>query len=359
MRAAAEIAEIEALAALASIPGLGSQRIRLALERFGSAEEALKARPQEWLGLPGFGERQLASLASAPAPQGALETAAKYGITLLSYRDRDYPSLLFDLPDYPLLLWVKGTLTQEDASGIAIIGTRNASFYGQEMAQKFGRELAARNRTVFSGLARGIDTHAHRGALETGRTVAVIGSGLERLYPAENRALAEKIAAQGALISELSPFTPPARQNFPRRNRLVSALSPLGVLLIEAPVKSGAMITMELAKQQKRPLFVLPGRADLESFKGNHWLLKRGEARLVEEVHDIEEGALLLEKATALPELQEEEKKVIKLLGPEERSLEELVQTTGLPMPKLSVLLMNLILKRRIKELPGKLYKIC
>ena len=288
-----------------------------------------------------------------------LDCALKEKISLLSFFDPHYPNSLKQLADAPLILYVKGTLLASDSASLGIVGTRQCSLYGQEMTGKIAQEIALAKLTVVSGLARGIDTAAHLGALKTGRTLALIGSGLSHIYPRENKVLAERIAEQGAVISELSMHTPPERRHFPRRNRLVSALSQ-GVLLAEAPIKSGAMITMEMAHFQKKMCFSLPGRADSESFRGNHFLIKEKKALLVENCADM--LSLLgypnpSSVYSAADDLDLEEKELMTLLPSEEITIEELSLRTNLPIAKLSSLLMGLVLKQAVREFPGKFYK--
>lgn len=214
------------------------------------------------------------------------ELMERRGVTAIEHTDSRYPKSLKALRDFPPLIYVKGELLPSDGEGLAIVGTRQCSIYGQEMAEEMASEIAGQGITVVSGLARGVDTAAHRGALKRGRTVAVLGSGLAHVYPKENVSLVEEIAERGAVISELPMLTPPDKRHFPRRNRLVSALS-RGVLLIEAPVKSGAMITMEIARKQGKFCFAIPGRIDVESFRGNHFLIKKQQALLVEKVEEM------------------------------------------------------------------------
>lgn len=359
--------ENEALVALAHIPHLGSIKIRLLLQRFGSAVAALDAEPDEVADLPGFGAKMKTiwkSARTSTAWQSDLALAARLGVEVVPFTSPRYPKRLLEIADHPILLYIKGELKGVDQQGIAVVGTRQPTVYGLEMAEKFAKDFARQGVTVVSGLARGIDTAAHRGVLsEGGRTVAVIGSGLADIYPQENRALSEKIATQGALISEFPMATPPDRQNFPQRNRIVSGMT-IGTLLIEAPDKSGAMITMEKGAAQGRPLFAIPGRADSDHFRGNHLLIKRGQARLVENVPDVLNsfGSLFSRPTPVKPQisgvaLENEEKELLHLLPVEEISIEQIEQQTKLPIRKLNILLMSLVLKRMIREYPGKLYK--
>ena len=354
--------EIEALAALSSTPQIGSIKIRLLIERFGSALSAYNAQPDEVAELPGFGPKVMQNWRKSDAWEKELALAHKYKVKLITYRCPEYPKSLLELPDHPVLLYVLGKLEPVDQQGFAVIGTRNASIYGLEMAEQFGRDLAGQGYTVVSGLARGVDTAAHKGALERGKTIAVIGSGLANIYPAENSALARKIVENGALISEFAMTTPPDRQNFPQRNRIVSGMT-RGTILIEAPERSGAMLTAERAISQGRKLFALPGRADNEGFRGNHALIKKKDALLVENVQDVlrEYQELFSAPRDQPPRrmvlLEKEEEELLSKLPTEEISIESVAQLAKLPIGKLNVMLMSLILKRVIKEFPGKRYK--
>lgn len=361
--------ETEALAALSSVAGLGPVKIRLLVQSFGSAEAALHADRRSLLAVSGMQERVvegILTLQSKPALWGEVARAQAAGVQVIAYTDSQYPRQLLDLADHPVVLYVKGDLLPSDTRSIAVVGTRTASLYGRELALRLGRDLAAMGFTVVSGLARGVDTQAHQGALETGRTIAVIGSGLADVYPEENRPLSEQIARKGVLMSEFSMNTPPDRQNFPQRNRIVSAMT-LGTVVVEAPAKSGAMITASRAMAQRRRLFACPGRVDMEGFRGNHLLLKGGQAQLVESAADIATafGDLFATAAPSKPlahasapvVLEGEEGKLLTLLDGEELHIDEIALRSRLSPPKLSVLLMGLVLKKRIKEFPGKIFK--
>ncbi len=372
--------ETEALVALAHIPHLGAIKIRVLIQQLGSACAALQVNPSEIAHWPGFGEKVIRGLRNwrnDDAWKRDMELAHQHHVSIISYSHAQFPKRLLELHDCPVLLYIKGTLKPCDLQSIAVVGTRHMSIYGYEMAKKISEELAGVGYTVVSGLARGIDTAAHRAALAKGRTIAIIGSGLADVYPRENISLSETIVQSGALISEFPMTTPPDRQNFPQRNRLVSGMT-LGTLLIEAPLKSGAMITMYKALDQKRPLFALPGRVDNENFQGNHLLIKKGVAQLVENAQDITHhyedlfasqgqnfshaaqlSNLSLHRSANCdrPPLDQEEEHFLKQMPSEEISMEEIVQRTQIPVMKLNVLLMSLVLKRVIKEFPGKMYK--
>lgn len=358
--------ETEAFAVLAAIPQLGASRIRVLVQTFGSALDALKASGNQIGQLPGF---------SRIAPywtqwrgnqdwKDDLALVEKLGVQLIPFTSPQFPKPLLNLPDAPALLYVQGQLKPQDQRSIAVVGTRHASIYGKEMAERTSRDLARHGFTVISGLARGIDTAAHQGALEGGRTLAVIGSGLADIYPSENQLLSKEICKNGALISEFAMRTPPDRQNFPQRNRIVSGMS-MGILLIEAPLKSGAMITMDKAYAQKRSLFALPGRADSENFQGNHHLIKHGKARLVEGAADIiqffDHLFPLPPKETAVKapshSLSQNETTLLKHMTHGEFDIDSLAHMSNLPVHQAHIAVMSLLIKKMVKEFPGKLYK--
>ncbi|MCB1136037.1 MAG: DNA-processing protein DprA, partial [Chlamydiia bacterium] len=286
------------------------------------------------------------------------------GAKVLSCVDPAYPDRLSALPDGPVVLYYFGQLDCLKQDAVAIIGTRDPSHYGAEQAQRMAGGCARAGYVVVSGLARGVDTAAHRGALSEGRTIAVIGSGLTQIYPKDNAPLARQIVASGLVMSEFPMATPPDRQNFPQRNRIVSGLSQ-AVILIEAPSKSGAMLTMERAAKQGRARYCLPGRVDMDSFEGNHALIKSGEAHLVCGPEDVcarlgKEPAAAKRKSQHFQPslfLSDEEEHILNLLGGEELGADQIAGRTRLPIAKLNVLLMGLVLNQMIKEYPGKLYK--
>ncbi len=359
--------ELEALIILTSIPSLGSIKVRLLVQHFGSAAQALQSPLSAIADLPGFGPKILQAWQQT-LKEGtwklSLELAEKLHAHLVPYTSPHYPRRLLELIDHPPLLYLKGELNRSDDRSLAIIGTRQATIYGLEMAKQMSRELAQAGFTIVSGLARGIDTAAHQGALEgKGRTLAVLGSGLAHLYPKENERLAEAIAEQGALISEFPMQTPPDRTHFPQRNRLVSGMT-LGTLLIEAPLQSGAMLTVERALSQGRQVWALPGRADQDNFRSNHLLIKEHKAALVENSSDIVQcfdtlfaAAPSNAKNPPTVVLEQEEAFLLKQLPVEEVSIEEIVRRTQLPINQINGVLMSLVLKKIIKEFPGKIYK--
>ena len=357
--------ELEALVALNSAPQIGPIRIRHMLHYFGGSPlEAFQAAPSALAELPGFSPKIIQGLETykqQPRWREDLEEAARADVQIIPFTDARYPKRLGELPDAPIVLYVKGSLKPCDDRCLALIGTRNASIYGIGMSKQLSSDLAHQGFTIVSGLARGIDTAAHQAALESkGRTIAVIGSGLSKIYPRENGLLAQWISEQGAVMSEFPMATPPDRQQFPQRNRIVSGLS-MGIVVVEAPERSGALNTVQKALQQgQRPIFTLPGRADTEHFRGNHTLLKSGKAKLIESASDIANhfGELFATPVKACPiPLETEEQTLLDQMPDQELAIDELLSLTQLPVPKLTVLLMSLLLKRAVKEFPGKVYK--
>lgn len=359
--------EIESFAILSSLPSLGPVKIKNLITHFGSASVALEADYEELIDLPGFGPKLSRYWKQWEHDDGwkrNLDTAERLNVRLVPFTNPEFPKKLLEIPDHPVLLYIMGKLTPQDSQSVAVIGTRQASIYGLEMAERFSEDLASRGVTVVSGLARGVDTAAHHGALKKGRTVAVIGSGLANIYPQENQALAYSIAEKGALISEFAMHTPPDKQNFPQRNRIVAAMT-LGTLLIEAPEKSGAIITMEKARSYGRPCFAIPGRLDSENFRGNHVWIKSGYAKLVIDSKDVISsfedlfsiGPSVPRSVVSQVNLSQDERNLLSLLPSEELSIEEIIGITKLSVMKLNVLLMSLVIKKVIREYPGKVYK--
>ncbi len=344
------------------LAGLGPVRMRKLLELSGNIEkiftfsipelkdagvpEKIAARIFRWENLPWKKE---------------LEFCERNGISIITIEDPNYPALLKQTYDPPILMFVKGTIPA-DGIPFAIVGTRNPSAYGIRMAEKFAEDLSYFGFVIISGMARGIDTAAHRGALKAGgMTVAVTGCGFSRCYPAENRKLSEEIAESGAVITEFVSDTPPEPQNFPRRNRIVSGLSK-GVLVVEAGQQSGALITAHLAAEQGREVFALPGRIDTLSSKGANQLLKEG-AALVENIEDIINGLNMEIKNPArsekpqAPGLSEDEEAVFSRIRSSGRqTIDELLLNTGIDSTKLFRILLNLTAKELITEPPGKSY---
>ena len=359
----------EAYISLNRIEGIGPVRVRALCAALGSPEAVLAASPAALAGVRGIGPKVAENIA---AQRGGLDAgreeaaAAKLGARLITPVDDDYPEPLKNIYDPPLCLYVRGTLEKKDAQALAIVGTRRASHYGAAQADRLAYQVAKAGFAVVSGLARGIDTVAHKAALKAGgRTLAVLGGAIDKLYPPENRELAEEIVAHGALISEFSLGREPDRTTFPYRNRVVSGLSK-GVLVVEAGPDSGAMNTAEQALEQGRSVMAVPGRVDMEGARGPHRLIRNG-ARLVEDLADIlkefeflfppaEQARLVRgqdarQRLTLLPA----EEAVVRALWTEpELDVDVLIRRTGLSSAQLMTLTMQLEMKRVLRRLPGR-----
>lgn len=352
------------------VPSVGPIRFRRLMERFGSAAAVLEGSVSDLAEVEGFGislaEKLARSFESAPAQlETEMSLCEKHGISFITATDEDYPESLRHIADPPIVLYVKGQIRHTDALAVAVVGTRRPTAYGSAAAERLSRELAEAGVTVISGLARGVDTLAHTAALKaSGRTIGVLGSGLGRFYPPENKGLAEKMALQGAVLTEFPVSTEPDRGNFPRRNRLISALS-LAVLVVEADETSGALITARLAAEQGKDVFAVPGSIFSKMSAGPHRLLKQG-AKLVEQAGDVLEEieslkALIKMKKQMAPEknrieLNGQENDLLEHVSLEPMTIDDLSGRTGLPSPVLSALLLNLELKGFVKSLPGKNY---
>ena len=355
------------LIALSLVPELGARRARRLTEGFGSLER-LAAASAEALRRAGLNSPLAARVSAACRDEDGLrrelERAQRAGVAIITLADEGYPERLKTIIDPPLALYVRGALADADAVAVGIVGSRRASLYGLECAERLAYELSLRGITVVSGLALGIDGAAHQGALKaSGRTLAVLGSGLGRLYPPEHASLAKSVAAQGAVLSEFPMETMPLPSHFPRRNRIISGLS-LGIVVVEAARRSGALITADCALEQGREVFAVPGPMTSTTSQGAHELVKQG-ARLVTSVDDILEELRLVpaaskaaasdgEPPSALA-LAEPERRVVACLNRREpRDIETLAVESGLAMPELSSLLLQLELKQRVQQLPGK-----
>jgi len=360
---------LKALIGLNMFCDIGSMRLKKLLNYFEKPENILKAPYEKLTGVWGIGEtiaRNITSLKEEDIDRERAQ-AKKCNIRIMTIDDGDYPENLKHIPDPPIVLYVKGELKEEDRLSVAIVGSRRASFYGLSCAEKFASDLSERNFTIVSGLARGIDTSAHRGALKYGkRTIAVIGSGFRHLYPAENKELAEEISRCGAVISEFPINAKPLAQNFPRRNRVISGLS-LGVLVVEAARNSGALITADCALEQGRDVFALPGKIDSGNSFGTNELIKQG-AKLVSCADDIiEEFNIPVTTTTNLNKreikdmgldsrvcLSSDESLLYNLISEQAVLLDEIVEKTGINIPEVAGILLRLQMHKLIRQLPGK-----
>ena len=371
--------------ALNMTPGVGPRVAARLLERFGSAEavfgalrgelERLRLRPETIESLVRRDRHEQAA--------NELERVRALGCDVLVLDDGTYPSLLGEIADPPITLYVRGEWEAcLEAPCVALVGSRRASTYGQNVALMLARELTGRGITIVSGLARGIDAAAHRGALEAGgRTVAVLGTGVDEVYPRDHRRLAAELLERGgALVSQFPLQTPPIPENFPYRNRIISGLS-LGVVIVEAAENSGSLITARLALEQGREVFAVPGQITSRNSFGTNYLIKSAGAKLVQTWQDVaaelprEVAARLLppaettggEQASAhdnsgrtahLPDdLSDNERRLIKLLSADDAThIDTLVEQSRLPVPELTAALLGLEMRELVRQLPGRCY---
>lgn len=342
---------------LTQVSQIGPTRFGRLLERFGSAEAAWNASLLELTaaGLDRRGVESLGKLRRTLDPETEWRRLERERVSALILDDPTYPSALREIADPPPVLYLRGEITPADDWAIAVVGTRRASQYGRQVTERIVTDVARAGVTVVSGLAHGIDTHAHRAALAAGgRTIAVLGSGLDRVYPTVNKSLAEQIAESGAVISEYPLGTPPDGQHFPRRNRIVSGLS-RAILVVEADYKSGAMITATQAAEQGRDVFAVPGSIFSPLSAGPHQLIREG-AKIVTEATDILEElhltAVVEQRATreALPS-DPTEAAIMRLLSDEPTHVDDLTRAAGLPSSVVTSTLTILELKGMARQL--------
>ncbi len=338
------------------IPGIGRVKLTQLENYFGNLEDAWKAPPAELkrAGLDSSSIQAITSRRPDISLEAELEKLERSGVTAISYHDPAYPSRLREIYDYPPLIYVRGSLLAEDEWCLAVVGTRRASVYGRQVTEEIVTDLAQSKITIVSGLARGIDTIAHRSALAAGgRTIAVFACGLDIVYPAENADLARSIIQQGALISEYPLGTKPRAEYFPRRNRIMSGLS-LGVLIIEAGKTSGALITASMALEQNREVFAVPGSILSPASRGTNHLIQEG-AKLVTDYTDILEELNLMTVARQMEMKEiipasETESILLRGLGAEPTHIDELCRNSGLPAATVSSTLAMMELKGLVRQ---------
>jgi len=341
------------------VRGIGPTRLRALLDYFGDVARAWRA-PSEELARAGLDRRSLKNLLAARATldlDRELERIAAVGAQVLTWESPIYPRLLREIADPPPVLYVKGTLTEEDAWAVAIVGTRRALAYGREVTRRLATALARSGITIVSGLARGIDAEAHWAALHAGgRTIAVFGCGIDRIYPPEHRKLAEEIMAHGALVSDYPLGTPPEGPNFPPRNRIISGLS-LGVLVTQAGVRSGALITSDFAAEQGRDVFAVPGSILAHGCAGTNALIQDG-AKVVLGPEDILEElnlTMVAEQTEARQVLpaDETEASLLACLSAEPVHVDELLRQVNLPVAQVTSTLALMELKGMVRQVGG------
>ena len=373
-------AEIEKWLKLVRADNVGPTTFNKMLNHFGSVDSALGASVSELTKIDGVGFKtaeQIARTLNRFDAEAELELANKLGVWIINLNDKRYPPVLKRIYDPPPILYIKGTLTKSDNLSIAIVGSRRCSLYGQEQASRFAHLLSCAGLTICSGMARGIDTAAHQGALSAdGRTIAVQGCGLANIFPPENKKLFELITETGACITELPLQYEPLSENFPPRNRIIAGLS-LGTIVVEASLRSGALITAQAAMDNNREVMAIPGKIDSPLSKGANKLIKQG-AKLIDSVEDITEalGYIGQQLHTAVSDaaekaaeqidkplldvrelkLSDAEKLIFDCLTNEPLHLEQIITESDLSPGSINASLISLQLKGLIKQLPGNLF---
>ena len=362
--------------ALKSIPGVGNVTFPAIVDKFVSLPVIFTTPAPQLATTPGISKKTAAAIACFKGWEKIkreLDRTIKAGIKIITYSDELYPAKLLNIYDRPAFLYVKGNLTKDEIT-IAMVGSRQASTYGKYTTERISRELAIKGITIVSGLARGIDAAAHRGALAaSGRTIAVMGSGLDVIYPHENKKLYADIVQNGAVISEYPLGTPPRANNFPARNRIISGMS-YGVVVVEAGEKSGSLITARLALEQGREVFAVPGSIDSASARGTNKLIKQG-AKLIENIDDILEDimpqiektapivASSAESSAVIPppitaKLNAIEQLIIDSVSTYNLHIDEIIAATSLSAAEALSSLMSLELKEIVEQHPGKFFSL-
>jgi DNA processing protein len=352
---------------LSLIPGVGPKTRKKLLERFGSPAAVLAAAPSELRAIEGVGPKLVQKIVEEEHgdydAEAILDACRDKGIDILTENHPSYPRALKEIHDPPGVLFVRGKLLEQDALAIGIVGTRHGTPYGLRQAERLAASLSRAGLTIVSGLARGIDAAAHRGALSAGgRTIAVLASGVMNIYPPEHDKLAEEVAAHGAVISEAPPHMEPLAGTFPQRNRIISGLS-LGVIVVEAADRSGALITARHAYEQGKEVFAVPGSVENRTVRGCHRLIRDG-AKLVETADDVleelgplveaakrEDGVVVHHPAELL--LNELEQQVLSAIPGEATPLDAIIAATGLPVPQVLATVSVLEMRRLVRRLSG------
>lgn len=355
---------------LKNVPGVGNLLFKRLVTQFNSPAEVLQATretPKKLHTIPGITQRLIDAMARAKAPhwtETELEKVHEHGYRIVTLTDPDYPALLAQIPDPPPYIYVAGKMPDSDIT-IAMVGSRKPTQYGRQICHKLSVQLAAKGATIVSGMALGIDTTAHEGALSVdgGRTIAVLGSGLAQIYPSQNRQLFRRMIEKNAVISEFPLFARPEAHHFPQRNRIISGLS-LGTVVVEAAIRSGSLITARLAAEQNREVFAVPGSIDSFESAGTHQLIQQG-AKLVTSPDDIlDEFPCLSTPATepssavTAPQLTEEQENICKLLSPYPVHIDEIVKQSQQAAGTVSGILLQLELIGVVLQSPGKRFSL-
>jgi DNA processing protein len=345
------------------IPNIGAARISRLIDAFGSLSNAWGADLPAFRSA-GINEKAADALIKhrdSISLEREREKVEKAGASILTLADDSYPRLLREIPSPPPVIYLKGEILPEDETGIGVVGTRRATRYGQEMTRRLSSGLAAAGVTIVSGLARGIDGIAHTEAIDAGgRTIAVLGCGVDQLYPPEHRKLSERVIEHGALVSEFPIGTKPEARNFPVRNRLISGLS-LGVLVVEAPRKSGALITSTFAADQGRAVFAVPGSAMSPASEGTLQLLRDGAALaatvddVLQELH-LDRRHAAIENRKMLPDATADEQRILSTIEGEPRHIDEIAIETGINISQLSAMLLQMQLKGLVRDAGAQHY---
>jgi DNA processing protein len=348
--------------ALSILPDIGPIGARKLLSVFGRPEKIFDAGLNDLIAVDGIGinrAKNIKGFALWNDVEKQLKVIEQQKIQAIGLDNPLYPEMLREIDDSPVLLYMKGDIHPQDKFAIAIVGSRKLTDYGASVAENISEELASMGFTVVSGMARGVDTLSHRGALKAGaRTIAVLGSGIDVPYPPENKTLIDRVADSGCVISEFPPGNPPDKENFPRRNRLISGLS-LGVLVVEAAADSGALITARYAVEQGREVFAVPGNITSSNSRGTNELIRKG-AVLVQRAEDIvEELAPVLKgfirsRNKVTIDITDEEKKLCNLLSGEPKQIDMISRESGFPASQALAVLLGLELKGAVKQITGK-----
>jgi len=356
--------------ALNDVPGIGRVLYKRLIDAFGSPTDVLCAASSELKNIDGITDKIIKGLKNFKPDDkkinNELVKIKDSGIRLITLNDNDYPQNLKSIYDPPPYLYVRGGSKNEDRLSVAIIGSRSATNYGRQITETISKELSSLGITIVSGMARGIDSFAHQSAIDAGgRTIAVLGCGIDIAYPPENKGLMERIRNSGAVISEFPFGTPPEATNFPQRNRIISGLS-LGTVVIEAADDSGSLITANYAVEQSRELFAVPGNITSRMSKGSNSLIKKG-AKLINSADDIIEELIprlkgelkdirSLKNSAAIANLSDEERLIFDIISLEPKHIDKLTIESKMPTNKTSALLLNMELKGAVKRLSGNMF---
>jgi DNA processing protein len=355
--------------ALKSIRGIGEVTYKNLISRYSDPQKVFSADHKDLLRIEGLRPDSANLIKAFDDWETAKEEAdklEKLGLDLLVLSDPDYPKNLYNTYNPPPYLYVRGRLTEQDNRAIAIVGSRTPDIYGKRVTEQIAGELARNGNTIVSGLAKGIDTIAHRACLKAGgRTIAVLGSGIDLIYPYENRSLSYEMSQNGAVVSEFKIGTIPEAVNFPRRNRIISGLS-LGVLVVQATEKSGSLITADFALEQNREVFAIPGNIESKLSKGTNKLIKRG-AKLVNDIDDILEeidgfmntnNKKRVSNIIQIDELESAERLIYEILSDDQLHIDQIIKRSNLDTSEVLTNLLSLEIKGIVSQLPGKYFQI-